>query len=62
MKPSYDSLEASLKSLRRQLGNDFNKTLIMPKIGCGLDKLEWNEVSKLIEKYLLDFDVKVCIL
>lgn len=62
MKPSYDSLEMSLKSLRRQLGNDFNKTLIMPKIGCGLDKLEWNEVSKLIEKYLSDFDVRVCIL
>lgn len=57
-KPTYSSLEGSLISLSKQLQEP--KILIMPKIGCGLDKLDWLKVSELIEKYLKTYDVRVC--
>lgn len=59
-KPTYSSLEGSFISLSKQLQEP--KILIMPKIGCGLDKLDWSKVSELIEKYLKTYDVRVCII
>lgn len=59
-KPTYESLEGSLISLNKQLKEP--KILIMPKIACGLDRLNWNKVSELIEKHLKNYDVSVCVL
>lgn len=60
-KPTYSSLETSLVSLSN-LDQFKDRTLIMPKIGCGLDKLSWNKVEVLISKILTDRDIIVCYL
>ena len=48
-KPYYNSVEKSLKALR-DLCKELNVSdLAMPMIGCGLDRLEWNVVSRIID-------------
>ena len=48
-KPIYYSLEVALHDLRRNiLMERLDVKLAMPKIGCGLDRLEWKEVQKII--------------
>lgn len=63
-KPTYESLRESLvhcKDLCR--ANDI-KWLVMPKIGCGIDGLDWERVSVIIQEtfYDTDVDILVCIL
>ena len=49
-KPTYRSLEISLKELIRLMEN-MNITMIsMPAIGCGLDGLKWEKVKELLKK------------
>lgn len=47
-KPTLSSLKSALISLRSLLAEDGVKTLVMPRIGCGLDKLNWKDVSQLL--------------
>ena len=55
-KPSLDDMRAAIWSLRTSLEtnawlNDDNPTLteiMMPRIGCGLDKLKWEDVKEII--------------
>lgn len=35
--------------------------LAMPKIGCGLDKLEWSKVKAIIEEVFADTDVEILV-
>lgn len=46
-KPTYESLKKSLVSMKSQM-NDV-KAISIPKIGCGLDRLQWNEIEKIIK-------------
>lgn len=56
-KPTLDSLGLALKSLR-----SFGiKKLAMPKIGCGLDRLQWNDVAELIQCVFEDTDVEILV-
>ena len=49
-KPAYDSSRQSLEAMT----NDANKHKVtrisMPKAGCGLDRLEWHKVERLIKE------------
>ena len=63
-KPTYDSLKESLIELRDTLCRFSNltlfaKTLVMPRIGCGLDKLQWKNVKKMIKDIFEDTDVAI---
>lgn len=41
---------------------DHNETKIaMPKIGCGIDGCDWNDVEKIILEIFSDTDIEVCI-
>ena len=53
-KPTYETLEAALNSLKQK---GFTK-LAMPLIGCGLDKLSWQNVSAMVKT--IDADILVC--
>lgn len=55
-KPTYDTLKQALLSLKEQLPNH-HITLSMPKIGCGLDKLEWEKVKEILFEIFYDADV-----
>ena len=63
-KPSYVTITESLKSLRKSmeesylLDKDF-VVLKMPKIGCGLDKLDWSIVSTLIKGVFSDTNISI---
>lgn len=64
-KPTYQDMSEALESLAGYLkGFDGEPiTLVMPTIGCGLDRLNWPEVSDLILKHLGDIPnltVEVC--
>lgn len=67
-KPTYDTLEQSLNDARYTLGvlaeNGFTipNKIVMPKIGCGLDRLEWNKVKPIIEKVFVYYNIVVCYL
>ena len=37
------------------------KLLAMPKIGCGLDRLQWDKVKFMIEETFVDLDVEIII-
>jgi hypothetical protein len=49
-KPTYQTLESSLNLMRDHMITHSVTRLSMPLIGCGLDKLEWDNVRTLIEK------------
>ena len=60
-KPTYDSLVEALVDMRNQC-EELNITkLAMPKIGCGLDKLEWWIVEEIIEDVFEDSDIDILI-
>lgn len=60
----------TLKTLRQALADMANDDWIyessvkiaMPKIGCGLDKLKWDDVQRIIEDVFADtdFEILVC--
>ena len=47
-KPSMSSLRAALLAMRESIVANGVQRLAMPKIGCGLDRLNWDEVKELI--------------
>lgn len=62
-KPTYLSLTTALEDMNHEcLRMDPNVKLAMPKIGCGLDKLEWDKVREIILKVFekTDFEILVC--
>jgi len=58
-KPTMDSMEQTLKSLRDQAVQDKVRVLSMPRIGCGLDGLKWPAVKDLIIKTFQDTSIKI---
>ncbi|XP_049766802.1 uncharacterized protein LOC126100257 isoform X2 [Schistocerca cancellata] len=48
-KPTMETLERSLVAMRQHVIENNVKNLAMPRIGCGLDRLEWRRVKPLIE-------------
>lgn len=50
-KPTYLTLSKSLVAFRQYIDARFAepKVIVMPKIGCGLDRLEWQVVSEIVK-------------
>ena len=49
-KPSYEDLRNSLENMKNFcIANNLNK-IAMPKIGCGLDRLNWQEVLNILHQ------------
>lgn len=62
-KPTYASLKKSLRACSDVLSEQGLpvKRLIMPKISCGLDRLDWSCVKPLIEDVFSDTDYKILV-
>lgn len=60
-KPTYETMRQCLSSLRREIEKltEEEFSLAMPMIGCGLDGLEWEEVSEIIKEELCSVHVTV---
>lgn len=60
-KPTYQSMDIALKQAADMCyGLDIFE-LSMPKIGCGLDGLQWEKVRTLIEKNFDDLDILISV-
>ncbi len=65
-KPTNDSLRTALLDMRKQVLAKMEKgekvSIYMPLIGCGLDKLKWEDVSAMIQEIFqyIDVDITVC--
>jgi len=58
-KPTLKSMESSLKNMFEKAKALDVKAISAPRIGCGLDRLKWNDVEKLIIKHQGNIDVTV---
>ena len=60
-KPTYDSLREALECMKDEMEMLSVTKLAMPKIGCGLDRLSWDEVYEIICEVFEDTDVEILI-
>jgi len=58
-KPTYSVLQECLEQLHALCTEFGVKAIAMPRIGCGLDRLQWNVVQQLIESTMKGIDVQV---
>lgn len=61
LKPTYLSLERSLRSLREYLTINNEKEIHCPKLGCGLDGLNWTVVFSILHKVFLNSGIIIFI-
>ena len=60
-KPTYQSLQRSLEMMKKMLPKDKLNYIAMPKIGCGLDGLQWSRVKEIIEEVFKDINIEILI-
>lgn len=60
-KPTYESLRESLEMMKEQLEFLDVTKLAMPWIGCGLDKLQKDQVYNIICEVFEDMDIEIVI-
>lgn len=59
-KPTYDNFRNSIKNLFILCEKHNVKSLSIPKLGCGLDRLQWDKVKQIIiEEWPLIKDFKL---
>ena len=60
-KPTYDTLTSSLEVMKSHCADNGVTHLCMPRIGCGLDGLQWNKVTAKIKEVFKDLDIKITV-
>ena len=60
-KPTLQTLESALLLMRYNAIQNGIKKIAMPKIGCGLDKLSWGDVSALLHRIFDDTDIAITV-
>jgi O-acetyl-ADP-ribose deacetylase (regulator of RNase III) len=58
-KPTYVSLHSSLSYMRNHMILNGISEISMPLIGCGLDGLDWSQVSKLISNVFYGTSIRI---
>jgi len=60
-KPTYETLFDTLYDMKEKCENLDIKRVAMPLIGCGLDKLDWEQVKESIEEVFDDMDIEITV-
>jgi O-acetyl-ADP-ribose deacetylase (regulator of RNase III) len=60
-KPTYDTMTGALKKMKRICLDKGIKKIAMPKIGCGIDRLEWSKISGIIKEVFSDIDIEILV-
>ena len=60
-KPTIESITECLQELKKQVIENDIKKLAMPLIGCGLDGLNWKDVSEQVKKIFDDVKVEILV-
>ena len=58
-KPTLLSLKQALNHMKTYVDN--GDKIAMPKIGCGLDRLNWQEVEQIIREVFADTDIEILV-
>ncbi|XP_065355804.1 ADP-ribose glycohydrolase OARD1 [Calliphora vicina] len=60
-KPTYDSLRSSLNAMREHMRSNNVHKLAIPRIGCGIDGLEWDKVSSELNGVFSKEDLEIVV-
>lgn len=60
-KPTYDTLYETLVDMKEQCENFDIEKIAMPLIGCGLDRLDWEQVKDVIEDVFGETDIEILV-
>ena len=60
-KPTLYSMRRALEKMRAYCIHDNVTRVAMPRIGCGLDKLKWSDVSAIIKDVFKDVDIEIIV-
>lgn len=60
-KPTYITITQSLQMLREHCEHYGIKHLAIPKLGCGLDRLQWDKVKRIIEEEFKYLDIEIIV-
>ncbi|XP_055000334.1 ADP-ribose glycohydrolase OARD1 isoform X3 [Sorex araneus] len=60
-KPAYENLQKSLEAMKSHCLQNGVTDLSMPRIGCGLDGLQWENVSVMIEEVFEATDIRITV-
>lgn len=60
-KPTYKDFITALESLKKAMVAANEKLLVIPKLGCGIDGLEWPAVNRIIKYTFGDTDIHVMV-
>ncbi|XP_068996745.1 ADP-ribose glycohydrolase OARD1-like [Embiotoca jacksoni] len=60
-KPTYDSLRCSLEDMKSHCIKKGVTRISMPRIGCGLDKLQWARVSAILEQVFKTSNISITV-
>lgn len=58
-RPMYEHLEASLVALRDRMRADGVGKLAIPRLGCGLDRLDWERVREMVRQVFAETGIEV---
>jgi len=60
-KPTYNTLRSSLENMKK-ICDDLNVSKVaMPKIGCGLDRLQWTRVKEIIHEVFDKSEIEILV-
>ncbi|XP_055842107.1 ADP-ribose glycohydrolase OARD1-like [Episyrphus balteatus] len=59
--PTYDSLRSSLSQMKEHMKLNKVQKLAIPRIGCGIDGLEWDKVSAELHTVFGDEEVEIVV-
>lgn len=60
-KPTYKSLMYCLIDLAEDCKEENITKLVMPRIGCGLDRLNWGKVKECIKRVFQETDIEIIV-
>lgn len=58
-KPTYETIRNCISEMAFMCKQFNIKYLGIPKIGCGLDRLQWGKVREIIEEEFKDIDIEI---
>ena len=60
-KPTLDTVRQALYDMKAQCIGNGIRAVAMPKIASGLDRLNWNQVSAIIQEVFADTDIEILV-
>ncbi|XP_053313809.1 ADP-ribose glycohydrolase OARD1 isoform X2 [Spea bombifrons] len=60
-KPTYEDLHRSLEAMKDHALCNRVTAISMPRIGCGLDRLQWNNVASILSEVFRDTGIVITV-